>query len=75
MAGDMGLHSQVHRDRFQAWGCLLSEDAWGRARGVLRSTSAREVRVPGRASPMAQGRKKCWQEGEQDEGVKGAGVC
>ena len=48
----------------ETWACLYrckdkhaetGPQAWGRARGVLRSTSARDVRVPGRASPMAQG--------------------
>ena len=63
LAAGVSLHPQVHRDRFQAWGCLLSEDARGRARAALRSTSARDVRVPGRASPMVQ-----WQEEVQARG-------
>ena len=47
----------------------MSEDAWGRARGVLRSTSARDVQVPGL---WPRGRKKYRQEGEQDEGSEGS---
>ncbi|MNT05166.1 hypothetical protein D3C72_1397760 [compost metagenome] len=55
MVGGMSLHSQVHRDRHARGMGLLSEGARGRTRAALRSTSARDVRVPGRASPMAQG--------------------
>ncbi len=71
MVGGMKLHSQVHRDR-HARGGLLSEGARGRARGVLRSTSAREVRVPGRASPMAQGQAEVQARGRARRGSEGS---
>ena len=51
----------------ETWACIhrckdkhaeTGPQAWGRARAALRSTSARDVRGPGRASPMAQGQEE-----------------
>ena len=51
---------------------LLSEGARGRTRAALRSTSARDVRVPGRASPMAQGQAEVQARGRARRGSEGS---